>query len=112
MGFTKALKKIHRLDAPAVVKLANQFSEAIGLEEPPALEKSTIGKMGLKGVPGIRVLAGGQPKPGRPAKPGPKQKQPLEDVTPAASTAETQSTKPVGEPRVKRPRREKGRVHA
>jgi ATP-dependent RNA helicase MSS116, mitochondrial len=117
LGFTKALKKIHGLDAPAVVKLANRFSESLGLEEPPALEPSTVGKMGLKGVPGITIrrktpgasgpgAAGGNG--GRNRGPGGgTRKQPFGDSTPSGSAAESGSNKPaVGEPRRKRFKRE------
>jgi len=115
LGFSKALKKIHGVDAEGVVKLANQFSEAMGLEEPPYLEKSTIGKMGLKGVPGIRVMPKGSVRPNASGRPnaGPK-KQRLDEETPTASASETQDL-PVGEPRTKKPKREgrgRGRVIA
>lgn len=117
LGFTKALKKIHGMDAPAVVKLANRFSESLGLDEPPALEPSTVGKMGLKGVPGLTIRRGaaggnkggnrGGPRAGPTASGG--RKQPLaDDSTPSASATESRSNQlPVGEPRAKRPRRER-----
>ena len=40
-----------------LVEAANEFSVTLGFPEgePPALEKKTIGKMGLKGVPGLRI---------------------------------------------------------
>ena len=38
-----------------LVAHANQFSQLIGLREVPMLQKKTIGKMGLKGVPGLRI---------------------------------------------------------
>ncbi|KAK0635976.1 P-loop containing nucleoside triphosphate hydrolase protein [Bombardia bombarda] len=59
LGFTKTLKKVHGLDSPAVVQLANRFSGAMGLAEPPVLEPSTVGKMGLKGVPGLIIRGKG-----------------------------------------------------
>jgi hypothetical protein len=34
---------------------ANRFSRYMGFEEPPALLRKTIGMMGLKGVPGLRI---------------------------------------------------------
>lgn len=109
LGFSKALKKIHGVDAEGVVKLANQFAEAMGLDQPPFLEKSTIAKMGLKGVPGLRVMPKGSGRPNS----GPK-KQPFEEETPTASASETRDL-PVGEPRTKKPKREgkgRGRVAA
>ncbi|KAK5656747.1 hypothetical protein OQA88_4295 [Cercophora sp. LCS_1] len=126
LGFSKALKKIHGLDGPEVVQLANNFSESLGLEEPPALEQSTVSKMGLKGVPGLIIqgkglINGGGPRPGGGGRSGrggrggrgrgggdgggrgPK-KNPFED----SSAAEGSNSRPVGEPREprsKRPRR-------
>ena len=38
-----------------MVQMANTFAKLCGLSEQPALLKKTVGKMGLKGVPGIRV---------------------------------------------------------
>ena len=38
-----------------LVTHANLFSQLIGLKEIPMLQKKTIGKMGLKGVPGLRI---------------------------------------------------------
>lgn len=124
LGFTKALKKIHGLDAPAVVKLANQFAESLGLEEPPALEPSTVGKMGLKGVPGLIVRRGasggggggrgggnagrgGRPNVGPKAGNGGGRKQPFDATTNFATEANSNRL-PVGEPgepRRKKPKR-------
>jgi ATP-dependent RNA helicase MSS116 len=44
--------------ARAQVQQANNYSAIMGLPMPPALEKKTIGKMGLKGVPGLRIDQG------------------------------------------------------
>ncbi|KAM7214865.1 hypothetical protein V8F06_009773 [Rhypophila decipiens] len=56
IGFTHALKRVYGLEPRGVVKLANDFAElAMGMDEPPILEASTVGKMGLKGVPGLRI---------------------------------------------------------
>jgi ATP-dependent RNA helicase MSS116 len=50
-GFLKPL----RLDKPGLVQMANDFAiQGMYCPEPPAMEKKTIGKMGLKGVPGFR----------------------------------------------------------
>lgn len=38
-----------------LVQQANFFSAVIGLPQPPALLKKTVGMMGLKGVPGLRI---------------------------------------------------------
>jgi len=108
LGFTKALKKIHSMDTPAVVKLTNQFSKSLGLEEPPALEPSTVGKMGLKGVPGLTIKRGAANKGGpRGGSGAGGRRKPLDDSTPTASGSENRRPKPpVGEPRHKRPKRD------
>ena len=50
-GLMKPLK----LDKSGLVELSNDLAiQGMHCPEPPAMEKSTIGKMGLKGVPGIR----------------------------------------------------------
>ena len=49
-----------------MVAHANEFARgALALTETPAIEASLIGKMGLKGTPGLRVLAASKaPAPG------------------------------------------------
>ena len=37
-----------------------KMSLAAGLKSPPPLQKKTIGKMGLKGVPGLVIATGGE----------------------------------------------------
>ncbi|KAF2474036.1 DEAD-domain-containing protein [Lindgomyces ingoldianus] len=55
LGYNKTYLKKLRLDAKGLVQLANQYAEAMGCPEPPLIEKRTVGKMGLKGVPGLRI---------------------------------------------------------
>lgn len=38
-----------------LVKEANQWAADVGLKSQPALQKRTVGKMGLKGVPGLKL---------------------------------------------------------
>jgi len=38
-----------------VAEANNWYAEVLGLPEPPALQAKTVGKMGLKGTPGLRV---------------------------------------------------------
>jgi ATP-dependent RNA helicase MSS116 len=38
-----------------MVQMANRFAQLCGLSEQPTLLKKTVGKMGLKGVPGIKT---------------------------------------------------------
>ncbi|KAL1835665.1 hypothetical protein VTK73DRAFT_5471 [Phialemonium thermophilum] len=59
LGFTKTLTKVHGLPAAGVVALANRYAASLGLASPPVLEAQTVGKMGLKGVPGLNVRSGG-----------------------------------------------------
>ncbi len=56
LGFMKAFTKRMQMDNAGLVKLANEFAlEGMLCDELPEMEKRTIGKMGLKGVPGIRI---------------------------------------------------------
>lgn len=55
LGFMKAFTKRMQLDPTGLVKLANKFAlEGMLCDEVPEMERKTVGKMGLKGVPGIR----------------------------------------------------------
>ncbi|MCJ1404302.1 hypothetical protein MMC11_007527 [Xylographa trunciseda] len=54
-GFMKPL----RLDKVGLVQMANEMAiEGMYCPEPPPMEKKTIGKMGLKGVPGFTYASG------------------------------------------------------
>ncbi|KAL8172551.1 hypothetical protein V2J09_024355 [Rumex salicifolius] len=46
--------KIVGRDKFRLVELANEFSRCMGLDNPPAIPKLVLGKMGLKNVPGLR----------------------------------------------------------
>ncbi|KAF6134435.1 hypothetical protein GIB67_042297 [Kingdonia uniflora] len=54
LGYYNSNKSVGR-DKIRLVELANEFSRSMGLDNPPALKKLTVGKMGLKNVPGIRT---------------------------------------------------------
>lgn len=54
LGYYNSLSEIGR-DKTSLVKWANEFCESIGLQKPPALFRKTVVKMGLKGIPGIRI---------------------------------------------------------
>ncbi|KAJ9614104.1 hypothetical protein H2200_002240 [Cladophialophora chaetospira] len=57
LGYYKTFMKQLRLSTADLVGEANRFAlEGLDCPEVPALEKTTIGKMGLKGVPGLRVV--------------------------------------------------------
>lgn len=60
------LLKQLRLDKAGLVQLANDLAmKGMACPEPPPMEKKTVGKMGLKGVPGLNYttsdLTGGRP---------------------------------------------------
>lgn len=58
LGFMKTSLNKMRLQPAGLVTMANQLAVlGMGCPEPPALEKRTVGKMGLKGVAGIRYAA-------------------------------------------------------
>jgi ATP-dependent RNA helicase MSS116, mitochondrial len=58
LGYMKTHLKLLRWDAERLVLEAAAFSSHMGLLETPALQKKTVRKMGLFGVPGIRLERG------------------------------------------------------
>ena len=55
LGFMKGFMNKMQTNAAELVQLANKFAlEGMQCDQVPEMEKKTIGKMGLKGVPGIR----------------------------------------------------------
>ncbi|KAL9185597.1 hypothetical protein ACHAXT_003374 [Thalassiosira profunda] len=48
------LRKV-RWDKKQLVAQANAWGQTVGLREQPSLQKRTVGKMGLKGTPGLRI---------------------------------------------------------
>ena len=62
LGFLagSGLMKPQNLDKAGLVKIANELAvRGMHCPEPPAMEKSVIGKMGLKGTPGLRYAKPG-----------------------------------------------------
>ncbi|KAF2200870.1 DEAD-domain-containing protein [Delitschia confertaspora ATCC 74209] len=55
LGYNKTYLKKLRLNAAGLVQMANEYARAMGCPEPPMLDKKLVGKMGLKGVPGLRI---------------------------------------------------------
>lgn len=55
--YNSNIKRLKLQNKHELVKIANEFATMIGFpeDEPPALLAKTVGKMGLKGVPGIRI---------------------------------------------------------
>ncbi|KAK3013737.1 hypothetical protein RJ639_010029 [Escallonia herrerae] len=54
LGYYNSNREIGR-DKTTLVELANGFCESMGLQTPPSLFRKTALKMGLKGIPGIRI---------------------------------------------------------
>ncbi|WCJ22398.1 DEAD-box ATP-dependent RNA helicase 31 [Euphorbia peplus] len=54
LGYYNSSKLVGR-DKYKLVELANEFSRSMGLDNPPAIAKMVIGKMGLKNIPGLRT---------------------------------------------------------
>jgi ATP-dependent RNA helicase MSS116 len=55
LGYNKAYAKKLRLSSAELVKIANDYAKAMGCPEPPMIDRKVVGKMGLKGVPGLRI---------------------------------------------------------
>ncbi|PSS03958.1 DEAD-box ATP-dependent RNA helicase [Actinidia chinensis var. chinensis] len=53
LGYYNSSKVVGR-DKYKLVELANEFSRSMGLDNPPAIPKLVLGKMGLKNIPGLR----------------------------------------------------------
>lgn len=65
LGYYKAHSRAMGWDDERLVAEANKFAlEALGTGEVPGLQKSIVGKMGLKGVRGLNVIPNA-PKPPR-----------------------------------------------
>jgi len=54
LGFYNSQRGV-RWSKPELVQHANKWAKVIGLAKQPVLEKKTVGKMGLKGIPGLLV---------------------------------------------------------
>lgn len=55
IGYNKTYLKKLRLDPKGLVQMSNEYARAMGCPEPPLIEKRVVGKMGLKGVPGLNI---------------------------------------------------------
>jgi ATP-dependent RNA helicase MSS116 len=55
LGFNKTFLKKLKMDSKELVRTSNEYAMAMGCPELPLIEKKTVGKMGLKGVPGLRI---------------------------------------------------------
>ncbi|GFY90245.1 P-loop containing nucleoside triphosphate hydrolases superfamily protein [Actinidia rufa] len=52
LGYYNSNKNVGQ-DKQRLVELANEFSRCMGLDNPPAIRKLVLGKMGLRNVPGL-----------------------------------------------------------
>eukprot|EP01047_Picozoa_sp_COSAG01_P057516 COSAG01_NODE_6657_length_3560_cov_5.515458_4_plen_95_part_01 len=59
LGYYNGLQRKIGWSPAQLVATANRFSALIGLPTPPALRAQTVGKMGLRGTPGLNVQKGG-----------------------------------------------------
>jgi ATP-dependent RNA helicase MSS116, mitochondrial len=77
LGFMKGFMNKLNVGPDGLVAMANELAiGAFGCPEPPLMEKKTIGKMGLKGVKGIRygtLSDGDDENPSKRHKPSPQQ---------------------------------------
>jgi len=56
LGYYKGqMKRMKMKQSEILVGIANDFALSSGFKEPPRLQKSTVGKMGLKNVPGLNI---------------------------------------------------------
>ncbi|TKA65170.1 hypothetical protein B0A49_04835 [Cryomyces minteri] len=65
LGFHKVYTKQLQMNLENMVKTANEYAYAMGCPEAPMVDKRIVGKMGFKGVPGLRVGEVGGEKPRR-----------------------------------------------
>jgi len=56
LGYYKSFCKQLRLDNAGLVALANEYAHAMGCPETLPIDKQVVGKMGLKGTPGLNVV--------------------------------------------------------
>mmetsp|Transcript_41627 Transcript_41627/g.126221 ORF Transcript_41627/g.126221 Transcript_41627/m.126221 type:complete len:97 (-) Transcript_41627:88-378(-) len=57
LGFYNGnLRRIGKVSKAQLVEMANYFARLTGLRHQPVLKKSTVGKMGMKGVPGLKTV--------------------------------------------------------
>lgn len=75
LGFMKVFTSKMQIDATELVQMANVFAtKGMQCTEIPEMEKKTVGKMGLKGVSGIRYAA-----PSQDVQPNVKRGPPVQD---------------------------------
>eukprot|EP00798_Chlamydomonas_sp_ICE-L_P017563 gene17563-23886_t len=58
LGFYRSTSPVSKLPKHELVALGNEYASILGCPEPPELSAMAVGKMGLKGVPGLNVKKG------------------------------------------------------
>ena len=56
LGYYNGKLRVLNWSKDTLVDRANYYSRTLGLSQIPALQKKTVGKMGLKGVAGLRIV--------------------------------------------------------
>ncbi|KAK5955502.1 hypothetical protein OHC33_003142 [Knufia fluminis] len=105
------LLKPLRMDKAGLVRMANEMAmQGMHCPEPPPMEKKTIGKMGLKGVPGFNYATVGGPTStgAQTARPPPRRPRPAAKEGPDASR-DLLNPKPAGTGVVKKKASRNGR---
>ena len=65
LGFYNGWCKKLSISKEQLVLQSMEYAQSLGLDEIPALPKKTIGKMGMQGVPGLRIDHSFQARSGR-----------------------------------------------
>jgi ATP-dependent RNA helicase MSS116 len=103
LGYYKGNLRKCGWDSAGLVATANMWAKEVGLVEQPRLEAKTIGKMGLKGVPGLLI----QKNPGGSAPPrnnsGSDRRQPRNNNSGGPSRSNSDSEGPRRQPRANNP---------
>lgn len=60
LGYNKTYTKKLKLQPKELVQVANDYAFAMGCPEPPMIDRKVVGKMGLKGVPGLNIGSRGR----------------------------------------------------
>ena len=62
LGYYNGMLRKIGMDKAQLVELSLLYANSIGLSQLPALPKKTIGKMGMQGVPGLRIETAAEAK--------------------------------------------------
>ncbi len=62
LGYHNSMRSKHKINPGECVRIVNRWICSCGLDAPPSIEAKAVGKMGLKGVEGLRIENLKQPK--------------------------------------------------